>query len=140
MILHVEAAVCPGPAQERTAAVLSECVARVWRPAGRETESSFDVLRAALGECGSAGVLLATADLRRIEARAALAILALVAAVDAPDIVAPSCDAGEVPPLAFYHRRLLGRMDAGTGDLPALLAGAEVLWIPLEELRPLGWS
>ena len=139
MIRHVAAAVCPGPAQARAAAVLGECMGRVWR-AGASHKSSFEVLRTALGECGEEdGVLLATAELRRIEARAALAILALVPAVDARDVVAPRCSASGVPPLAFYHRRLLGRMDAVAGELPRLLADADVLWIPLEELRPLGW-
>jgi molybdopterin-guanine dinucleotide biosynthesis protein A len=144
------------PLARRVADVLGACVARV-RLVGKSGElpalgletivdrhpgrAPLIGVAAALAACEASGVLVAACDLVHLDARVALALLALAPVEGSADAIAPLGPNGPEPLLAIYRPRLLPELERriarGELGLQALLREVSTLFIPEADLRAL---
>ena len=144
------------PLARRVANVLGMCVARVrvvGKPGelpalGLETIVDRHAARApligvaaALAACEASSVLVAACDLVHLDARVALALLALAPIDGSADVIAALGPRGPEPLLAIYRPRLLPELERRIArdelGLQALLRDVPTLFIPEADLRAL---
>jgi molybdopterin-guanine dinucleotide biosynthesis protein A len=144
------------PLARRVAETLGECLARVRlvaKPgelpalgietiADRHPERAAMVgVAAAVAACEASAVLVAACDLVHLDARVALALLALAPVDGNADVIAPLGPHGPEPLLAIYRPRLLPELERriarGAFGLQSLLRDSQTLWLPERDLRAL---